>query len=209
MALVSTFELLVKRQLPKAGDLPATIPVELGGKITKLSRTVIQGYFLTISNLNAYNVTISLVFTVVSNPPIRNNIGDLLGFIDVNDINLLANIRPDVVPNKIRFTRTIPASETGLFLLQPNILKPAVIDPTDPTNNKPALLDDEDFEVRGYVEVFISSLSTGFNTARLLLTPEHRGTFYTDLTLDTVQLDQIAYALPTAHGGSLFDLTFH
>lgn len=194
--LVSTFELLVKRQLPKLIDLPDLPPgVTFPPGVEKLSRTVIQGYFLTISNLNAFDVTLSLVFTIVTNPPVL--LSDLLGFIDVDGINLLElpDVEPDLANNKIRFTRKIPTSETGLFLLQPNILKPE-------------LIQNEEFEVRGYVEVFISSLSTGFDSAKLLLTPEHRGTFYTDLTQDTVQLDQIAYTLPTAKGGSLFELTF-
>ncbi|GFE70886.1 hypothetical protein [Chroococcus sp. FPU101] len=197
--LVSTFELLVKRQLPREMDimnLPpgATFPPE----VEKLSRTVIQGYFLTISNLNAFDVTLSFVFTIVTNPPIAV-MADLLGFIDVDESNIfeLPDVEPDLAQNKIRFTRKIPASDTGLFLIQPNIL------------NTDLLLGNKQFEVRGYVEVFISSLSTGYNAAKLLLTPEHRGTFYTDLTQDAVQLDQIAYSLPTAHGGSLFELSFH
>lgn len=194
--LVSTFELLVKPQFPKAENLPVEVPDELKLKIGKLSRTVIQGYFLTLSNLNAFDVTLSLVFTVVSNPPVA--ITQLVAFLDVDETNMLAALEPDFAPNKIRFTRTIPASETGLFLLQPNILIPD-------------LLSNETFEVRGFVEVFISSLSTGYNSARLLLTPEHRGTFYKNLDLegDEVQLDQIAYSLPTGHGGSLFELSFH
>lgn len=195
--LVSTFELLVKRQFPKPEDLPieVQIPDELKEEIRKLSRTVIQGYFLTISNLNAFDVTLSLVFTIVSNPPV--DINQLVGFIDVDETNMLANLQPDLVPNKIRYTRTIPASETGLFLLQPNILVPD-------------LLSKKNFEVRGYVEVFISSLSTGYISAKLLLTPEQRGTFYKNLDLqgDEVQLDQIAYSIPTGHGGSLFELSF-
>jgi hypothetical protein len=194
--LVSTFELLVKRQFPKQEALPVQVPQDLKSKIEKLTRTVIQGYFLTISNLNAFDVTLSLVFTIVSNPPVK--IKDLVAFIDVDESNMVANIQPDFVPNKIRFTRTIGASDTGLFLLQPNILKPE-------------LLQNEKFEVRGYVEIFISSLSTGHNSARLLLTPEHRGTFYKNLDSEEtpVQLDQIAYSLPTSHGGSLFELSFH
>jgi len=194
--LVSTFELLVKRQFPKQEALPVQVPQDLKSKIEKLSRTVIQGYFLTISNLNAFDVTLSLVFTIVSNPLVK--IKDLVAFIDVDESNMVANIQPDFVPNKIRFTRTIGASDTGLFLLQPNILKAE-------------LLQNEKFEVRGYVEIFISSLSTGHNSARLLLTPEHRGTFYKNLDSEEtpVQLDQIAYSLPTSHGGSLFELSFH
>jgi hypothetical protein len=206
--LVSTFELLVKPQLPRATDFtdPAgnPIPVVIPTEIERITRTVIQGYFLTISNLNAFDVTLSLVFTIISNPPL--DIANLVGFLDVNDINLneLDGIQPDFSPNKIRYTRTIKEGVTGLFLLQPNILP----EPNNP-GQAPALLLDANFEVRGYVEVFISSLSTGYNAAKLLLTPEHRGTFYSCLTEKPVQLDQIAYALPTAHGGSLFELTFH
>ncbi|MCF4969182.1 hypothetical protein [Nostoc sp. CMAA1605] len=194
--LVSTFELLVKPQFPKAANLPAPVPPFLKDSIEKLSRNVIQGYFLTLSNINAFDVTFSLVFTVVSNPPV--NIQELVAFLDVDETNILANLEPDFAPNKIRFTRTIKAAETGLFLLQPNILKEGILAKAN-------------FEVRGYVEVFISSLSTGYNSAKLLLTPEHRGTFYKSLDTEgpKVQLDQIAYSLPTAHGGSLFELTFH
>lgn len=194
--LVSTFELLVKPQLPKQEDLPAQVPDELKTKIGKLSRTVIQGYFLTISNLNNFEITLSLVFTIVSNPPVNKFKEDLVAFFDVQDKNLIVPpVEPDIIPNKVRYTRTIQANETGLFLLQPNILEPK-------------LLNDEDFEVRGYVEAYVSSLSKGYRSAKLLLTPEHRGTFYKDLDADgaAVQLDQIAYSLPTAHGGSLFEL---
>jgi hypothetical protein len=149
-----------------------------------------------LSNLNAFEVTLSLVFTIVSNPPV--NIKELVAFLDVDETNILGRLEPDFAPNKIRFTRTIKPGDTGLFLLQPNILKEE-------------LLKKANFEVRGYVEVFISSLSTGYNSAKLLLTPEHRGTFFKSLEGDAsqVQLDQIAYSLPTAHGGSLFELTFH
>lgn len=197
--LVSTFELLVKKQLPREMDIINLPPgTTFPSEVEKLSRTVIQGYFLTISNLNAFDVTLSFVFTIVANPPIVV-MADLLGFIDVDESNIfeLPDVEPDLAQNKIRFTRKIPASDTGLFLIQPNIL------------NTDLLLGNKQFEVRGYVEVFISSLSTGYQSAKILLTPEHRGTFYTDLTKDSVQLDQIAYSLPTAHGGSLFELSFH
>lgn len=194
--LVSTFELLVKPQFPRLGSLPVPVPPGVQANIEKLSRTVIQGYFLTLSNLNAFEVTLSLVFTIVSNPPV--NIKELVAFLDVDETNMLGKLEPDFAPNKIRFTRTIKPGDTGLFLLQPNILKEE-------------LLARANFEVRGYVEVFISSLSTGYNSAKLLLTPEHRGTFFKSLEGDAsqVQLDQIAYSLPTAHGGSLFELSFH
>jgi hypothetical protein len=55
MAFVSTFELLLKPQLPKA--ITASRP-ELAG----LTRTVIQGYFLTISNITDNLIYLSVVF---------------------------------------------------------------------------------------------------------------------------------------------------
>jgi hypothetical protein len=45
MVIISTFELLIKPQLPKA-LAPALPP-----NVSKLSRNVIQGYFLTLANL--------------------------------------------------------------------------------------------------------------------------------------------------------------
>lgn len=61
--LISTFELLLKSQLPT--DLPPTVPPEA----KNLSRNVIQGYFLTISNLSSVDIVLSLVFTTRLNPP--------------------------------------------------------------------------------------------------------------------------------------------
>jgi hypothetical protein len=57
MALVSTFELLVKSQLPSVPALPA-------GPLTNLSRIALQGYFLTMANVNFFDVTLSVVFTI-------------------------------------------------------------------------------------------------------------------------------------------------
>lgn len=190
--LVSTFEVLVKPQLPSIA----------GNK--NLSRKVIQGYFLTIANVNFFPVTVSLVFTVrfPNNPgsetELPTSFNDFLQAVDISGQNLFkgqfpeANLIPEIVPenNKARLTFTLPANGTGLLILQPNILKPD-------------LLAEADFEARGYVEIFLSSLS-GSDTATLLVTPEQRGTFFNDLngaTPDDVNLDQIAYALPVSNGG--------
>lgn len=48
--IVSTFEILVKPQLPTT--LPPGTPVIPG--IGNLSRKVIQGYFLTVANVNFF-----------------------------------------------------------------------------------------------------------------------------------------------------------
>jgi hypothetical protein len=200
--LVSTFEVLVKPQLPRASDLPPGIPIPAG--LGNLSRNVIQGYFLTIANVNFFPVTVSVVFTIKfpEDPggtilsPI--NFDDFLNAVDISGVNLFAattpaaKLIPEVVPqnNKARITFTLPENGTGLLILQPNIL-----------NDK--AIADAKFEARGYVEIFLSSLS-GSDEATLLITPEQRGTFFTDLNGATpadVGLDQIAYALPISNGG--------
>jgi hypothetical protein len=204
--LVSTFEVLVKSQFPKKlPPPPATVPAG----ITKLSRTVIQGYFLTVANVNFFPVTISLVFTVrfPNNPTVTNekptNFQDFVEAIDISGVNIISALNPgtglipELVPqnNKARVTFTLPENGTGLFILQPNILNAT-------------LLSDANFEARGYVEIFVSSLS-GSNDATLMVTPEHRGTFFKDLNGATnadVGLDQIAYALPVSNGG-IFNLS--
>lgn len=190
--LVSTFEVLVKPQLPSVAG------------IKNLSRKVIQGYFLTIANVNFFPVTISTVFTVrfPENPAdptaLPKNFKDFFNAVDITGDNLFSNANvdatlvPEIVPqnNKARLTFTLPANDTGLLILQPNILNPQI-------------LAGENFEARGYVEIFLSSLS-GSDAATLIVTPEQRGTFYKDLkgkTSGEVGLDQIAYALPVANGG--------
>jgi hypothetical protein len=190
--LVSTFEVLVKPQLPPVPTL------------SSLSRKVIQGYFLTIANVNFFPVTISIVFTLKfpQDPggavlrPI--NFDDFLDVVDISGVNLFAPdpqavLVPEIVPqnNKARVTFTLPENDTGLLLFQPDIV------------NKPDILSEANFEARGYVEIFLSSLS-GSDEATLLVTPEHRGTFFKDLNGATpaeVGLDQIAYALPVSNGG--------
>jgi hypothetical protein len=174
--LVSTFEILVKSQLQQGSTDP-------------LSRTVIQGYFLTLSNLNPFDVTVSLVFTALT-PSIK----EVIPLLDVEGMNVQGSLVPELVPEKARFTLTLPKNDTGLFLLQPDII------------SKPELLTDANLEVRGFMEIFISSLS-GRNSADLLLTPEQRGTFFKNLEAPNPRLDQIAYSIPTANGGSLFTLS--
>jgi hypothetical protein len=195
--LVSTFEVLVKPQLPKVAG------------ISSLSRTVIQGYFLTIANVNFFPVTVSIVFTVKfpedpSDPNTRpQSFDDFLEAVDISGVNVISVLNPgtelvpELVPqnNKARITFTLPENGTGLLIVQPNILDAK-------------LLLDANFEARGYVEIFLSSLS-GSNDATLMVTPEHRGTFFQNLegaTPADVNLDQIAYALPISNGG-IFNLS--
>lgn len=183
MMLVSTFELLVSSQLPRNASIPAPF--------NKLGRTVIQGYFLTLANVTNSNITVSLIFTALT-PSV--NIADTFTFLDVDGTNLPGDLTPDLSGTKARFNNlTIPANDTCLFILQPDIVK-----------DNGALLNTADFEVRGYVEIVATSLSQ--EVGRLLLTPEHRGTFFKDLNAADPQLDQFVCPLPMPSGGSLFEL---
>jgi hypothetical protein len=208
--LVSTFEILLKSQLP-------TNFTQLGN----ISRKVLQGYFLTIANPNNFSVSLELSFTVspslvtiaAPNATIINEIIEftrVLVFFDVAGGNQQVTLQPTDRPDTRTASLSIPAKDTGLFILQPN---PSAIIPTTagfPGNPPPpittllnaTLLNAASFEVRGYVE--IEKTSPG-SAVQLLLTAEHRGTFFKNLT-SAPQLDQIAYSLPTATGGSLFTL---
>lgn len=184
--LVSTFELLVKPILPKElGSPPA-------------ARTILQGYFLTISNVNPVStapVELYLQFTAV--PSLNND--DIVTFFDVDGTQPPTDPLPAVGTGKPSRKLTIPAGETGLFILQPDII----------TN--PDLLTKADFEARGYVEVFLSPESPT-SSAELLVTPEHRGTFFPKESRPPIarligpDFDQLAYSLPTANGGAYLKL---
>ena len=191
--LVSTFELLLKPQLPKIDDLTP----ELTEKLKGLSRTVLQGYFLTIANPNKYDVEVALTFTSVDG---TNPFEKTFTFFDATGVNEIGILDSNGIS-----TLKISARDTGLFLLQPNIIK----------DNGALLNSPEGFELRGYVEISLTKPTPSEDTA-LLLTAEHRGTFFKDTTMliekgfaryaeaSDLELDQIAYQLPMASGGSKF-----
>jgi hypothetical protein len=90
----------------------------------------------------------------------------------------------------------LAAGDTGLIILQPNIL---TLDPN--TTN---------LEFRGYVEIFVlQRLPFPFpgplTPTRLLLTPEHRGTFLPGPAGGN-DFDQLFTAVPTATGASLMEV---
>lgn len=189
--IISTFELLVKPQLPK--DLPDTISDSTKQKIARLRRTAIQGYFLTIANLSSADVVLILTFT--ANLPSGRSIDDLLAFLDTTgstiDDDIPVKLEPVKGTNKFIAFTSLRAHSTGLFLLQPDI-------------TRDGLLENADFEVRGFAEVSVSSNTGNVST---LITPEHRGTFFDNLTgKGSAGRDQIAYSLPVQNGG-LFTFT--
>lgn len=192
--LVSQYEILInKKQFPD--DLAASFPREL----QNLSREVLQGYFLTLSNLSTQDANIVVSFRVVTDSPAESpfDADTVTAVFDFKGENQM--IMPIIVNSNTRnYAISLPAKDTGLFILQPN---PGVITDISKT-----------VEIRGYVDVSLLFNESG-EEIDLLLTPEHRGTFYkrqepTDVDERTfVDLDQIAYTLPTANGGSLFKLS--
>ncbi|MDJ0733847.1 MAG: hypothetical protein QNJ47_07130 [Nostocaceae cyanobacterium] len=173
---VSTYELLVKPIL-NSPNAP--------------NRTVIQGYFLTISNPSFSNLQIQLTFK--ARTPNFNS-SPIVAFWDVNGTN--NQLVPTFsFPCLRSYTFNLPALDTGLFLLQPDITNSNVI-----TNRNT--------EIRGYVRLRIASASSvagSGNTRTLLLSAQQRGTFLPQGTIQPPvagDYDQLGYSLPLATGGS-------
>lgn len=186
--LVSTFELLVKRQLPKE-------ITDANGNLIPLSRPIVQAYFLTIANITENPVNLILNFKAVTAMTVLPDI--TATFLDTNGVNLIGDVIPEV-NNAYKYPIDLDASTTCLFILQPDII-----------NNK-QFLTDLNVELRGYVDIELAPGSPN-SSVQLLITPEHRGTFFrSGITNNTPrsdrQLGEISYSLPTASGGSLFTL---
>lgn len=167
MAFISTFELLLKPQLPK--KFTTEVP-----ELSALARNILQGYFLTIANVTNEPVSLSLVVTAIT-PGLEAN--KILTRLDTTGIDEPVSIDPKPIDfkeeiKKSGFTFSLDANDTGLFILQP-----------DATNKE--LREKADFELRGYVEISINLESTAETTqstpkttpktTQLLITAEHRG----------------------------------
>jgi hypothetical protein len=185
MAIISTFELLIKPQLPKA-LAPALPP-----NVSKLSRNVIQGYFLTLANHSDSEFECQLVFTVrLTN---GRTVEEVINIVDTSGSD--TPLEPTAI-NTTQFesTITLPAISTSLVILQPDFIE------------FPDLLTTLDFEVRGFTEIKRTPNSLALPPITIIATPEHRGTFFKSLdgsTPDEIGLDQIAYSLPVRNGGVL------
>jgi hypothetical protein len=188
--LISTFELLIKRQLPRSVTDSAGNEIIL--PTSPLSRAIIQGYFLSISNTTANSAGLILNFKSVTSVV---ELPDLTAtFLDTNGINIIGDVIPDV-ENAYQYPISLPGNTTCLFILQPDLLTPQAL-----TNLN--------VELRGYAEIELDAKTA---SAELLITPEHRGTFFrpgvnNNTPRSERQLGEVAYSLPTASGGSLFSL---
>ena len=192
---ISTFEILAKPIAPVKGIDPALLPV---------ARRVVQGYFLTISNLEAIDLRYRIEFTVSLPVPADPNkilLDKKNAFlvIDVEGANFEVPLTQ--VPGKPKVYRaffTIPAHKTASVELLPKL--PEALDP--------GLL-----EVRGYVSLSRAVFGfppESFPPVKVLLNPEIRGTFlpndFPSRANTGFDFDQINYTLAIASGKGLNEI---
>jgi len=192
---ISTFELLVKRIAPPPA--PANV-----------ARRVVQGYFLTISNLEAKDLTFRITFNISKPNPadpdrtLFNNVGTPEGGFN----NLLYDIAGEnkVIPLSGNANSTIfgasfvlPARQTASLQLLP---KTDLFVQANP-----------DFEVRGFVSLRLPRIKGAAQSdkpVKVLINPEIRGTFLPNgFPGGAIEdLDQINYPLAIASGKALNEI---
>lgn len=211
MPIVSNFELLLNR-IANGGDpnLPSNV----------LFRRVVQGYFLTISNPNPTTITFQLRFT--TNAATNTDFGDpnnawYRGFVgsSVGNANhvLVVNREPDSIAsvNNIQQgflpTGTVfgaarqflpDAPLATIQILGGQTFSIALL----PNTSNPLVLGTANLAIRGYAEILVNPVVN----LELIVSAEHRGTFldndYPSDSAESMDFDQIAYALPMFSGGS-------
>jgi len=215
MAIISNFELLIKRIAPLSGN----------GIIDAPFRRAVQGYFLHISNPNNRTVNFRIrahypAWTNLSpdsliDRELVNGASNLRNHIYTYDItggpnnaqNVFEPMRCRIIKNGSRslITRNLSlgACQTAAFKLLPD-LRSTALDLSHPR-----------LEIRGYLE--IAQLKPFFSSSPqpidLLFTPESRGTFLDNTYPDTantgekLDFDQIAYSMPTSTGAASINVS--
>ena len=184
---ISTFELLTKPIAPL--DL---LPPELD----PVARRIVQGYFLTISNLESFDVEYRIQFTIpkpAAANPNRVLLDKAVIFLDSESDNSPIDLIQDPDEGQTenyRASFTIAARNTASFQLLPKL---------------PDVLATSLLEVRGFVSLFRRRRFGGpFPPVKVLLNPEIRGTFlpndFPSRTRNLPDFDQINYTLAIASG---------
>lgn len=203
---ISTFELLVKRiaPLPPPGSPGAPA-------LATVARRVVQGYFLTISNLEDEEFRYTLDFHISApNPadPDRTLAGNTVVLVDIAGANQPLTLFPtNATVSTTRFSTsfTLGAKQTASLQLLPN-LTPALLANANP-----------DLEVRGFVRLrlpavisfspFIRFVPQSNSPVKVLLNPEIRGTFLPNSFPGSGDdFDQINYPLELASGKGLNEI---
>jgi hypothetical protein len=185
---LSTFELLVKRIAPP----PAPVSV---------ARRVVQGYFLTLTNLESRDLTFRLRFNISRpNPagdPDRTLFDKVDLVYDIAGLNQPIPLSGTAASTVFGGSFRVPARQTASVQLLP---KQTLFGAANPN-----------FEVRGFVSLRLPrlrGLAQSTTPVKVLLNAEVRGTFlpngFPDGPLD--DLDQINYSLALASGKALNDI---
>lgn len=188
---ISTFELLTAPIAPVMGLPPALLPV---------ARRIVQGYFLTISNLEAFSVVYRIDFTISLPVPADPN------KILLNNAVLLVDFEG---PNtEVPLTQQLPAKPevySGFFTIPAHKTASVQLLPKLPDVLTPGML-----EVRGYVSLSRAVFGfppESFPPVKVLLNPEIRGTFlpndFPSVVPTELDFDQINYTLAIASGKGL------
>ncbi len=190
---VSHFELIWKPQSPAAPSGTTAVA------------TLIQGYFLEITNLEsvAYSYRVELVAAAVTDPK-RSLSGNAIVFIDTPG----ANNAPGVLNGAITSTSFFPSN--GLITIPPKGTALVAILPSafGPLPGEPTPLTAPDFEVRGYVRLTLPATfrkvgkffvfgPQSKTPVKVLLTPQNRTTYFSATGAIT---DQTQASLPLASG---------
>lgn len=192
---VSTFELLVKAIAPRKPSNPIK---------DEVARRVVQGYFLTVTNLEDKDLKLQIEFMI--SLPTKANPNPKPRLIEANtvllyDIAFDPNIKLDIKRVDLDNKKVgkyigefdLPAGQTASVQLLPDLENGIIADP------------DPQLEIRGYVALTNVTPSKDKGSVKVLLSPEIRGTFLPNLILpgQPLDFDQIAYALPLASGKAL------
>jgi hypothetical protein len=218
--LLSTFELLVKKIAP-------------ANVVAPFNRTVVQGYFLTISNINlTRDITFKLVLTIPSDDLLdMNEIAVDREFVrqnanispanhvvayDINGVNNFSQLIGGAGTNpykKYSTTKiTLKKGQTVSVQILPNIANSSFTANQSFTGNPLDfnLAIRSKMEIRGFVEIFqdfpTNRIGQSSPATDVLVNAEIRGTF---LDLDPTNgedFDQINYSLAIASGKSLTTL---
>ena len=195
---ISTFEILTAPIAPVVGIPPALIPV---------ARRIVQGYFLTISNLEAFSLEYRIEFKISLPVPADPNkilLNNAILIVDVEGLNITRPLTQQPgQPEVYRAFFTIPANKTASVQLLPILPQALTL----------GLL-----EVRGFVSLFplrniFTPLPIG-QAVKVLLNPEIRGTFLpNDFATEPpsppnpdLDFDQINYTLAIASGKGLNEI---
>lgn len=195
---VSHFELLFKAQAPASPE---------GGPEVE---TVLQGYFLEITNLEKrpYTFAVDFVMAPTMNPD-RDLTGNTICFLDLppdgdNLAGQLIGGPGDKVFQPSFGPFEIAAHGTALLAVLPDVF---------PMGPDMVPIPDSTFEVRGFVRIRVPPLPDGKCKTKpqgrakvnVLLTPQNRASFFVDGTMSITE--QIQASLPLGEGKAEYVLT--